>query len=176
MAVNTASPLALSRSANASEAAVRGVPACTMLRKSLSSEAAASLSTALTWIALATGNFSPASNQTAASRRPLLSCARARTMRADSIPVPQAALAMVLAITIAAYSNARPGRSAVFVSVRNVASWRATVIGRSFLLLDIAWHDLDRRSGCAPNRGCHTGENDHGLQTQPCAPQDPRSG
>jgi hypothetical protein len=96
-------------------------------------------------------------------------------IRADSMLVPNAALANVLAITIVAWSRARSGKSATFVSVKNVASWRATVIVRSFWLLAAEWHDLDRRSGCAPNRGCQTGENNHGIPPEPCAFEDSRS-
>ena len=82
----------------------------------------------ISWIALATGSFSPASNQTADSPRPPRSWAIARMIWADSIPVPKAALASVLAITIVAYSSAWSGRSAVLVSVdvykRQILGWR----------------------------------------------------
>ena len=102
IAASTSSPLPPSRSAIASDAAVNGVPACTMLRRSLSSDAAASLSIAFTRAAWLTGSFSPISNQMDESGRPPCSRARSRTIWADSIVVPKAALAKVLAITIAA--------------------------------------------------------------------------
>jgi hypothetical protein len=86
----------------ASPAAASVVPAWTMLRRSLSSEAAASLITALTCAASATGSFGPASNHSEASATPPRSRARSRMMVEESIPAPSAALASVLAISIAA--------------------------------------------------------------------------
>ena len=82
--------------------ATRIVPAWTMLRRSLSSEAAASLITALTCAVSAIGSFGPASNHNEASALPPRSRARSRMMTEDSIPAPSAALASVLAISIAA--------------------------------------------------------------------------
>jgi hypothetical protein len=77
------------RSAIASEVAVSGEPACTMLRRSLSSDAAASLATALTCAASATGSFPLSSNQSDASARPALARARLRMTRVESRSVPQ---------------------------------------------------------------------------------------
>ncbi len=82
------------------------------MRRSLSSDAAASLSTALTRAAPATGSLGPAWYQTDASGRPPRSRARSRMIWADLMPVPQAALAIVLAIIMAAWSTACAGRSA----------------------------------------------------------------
>src|SRR6266853_781902 len=112
----------------ASALATRVVPACTMLRKSLSSDAAASLITALTCAASDTGNFGPEANHTEASGLPPRSRARVRIISEDSRPAPIAALAMVLAISIAACSTACRGRSNDDVRVKNSANSRAMVI------------------------------------------------
>jgi hypothetical protein len=90
------------RSAKASAVAVSGVPQWTIARRSLSSEAAASLMIALTCAASATGSFGPASNHSEACGAPPRSRASSRTMRAETISRPHAALASVLAISIAA--------------------------------------------------------------------------
>ena len=102
MAANTSWPLAPVRSAMASEVETSVVPAWTIFRKSLSSEAAASLMTALTCAASATGSLGPVSNQIEASGVPPRSLARSRMIVEDAIPEPKAALAMVLAISMAA--------------------------------------------------------------------------
>ena len=83
---------------------------CAVLRMSLSSEANASLSTALTCATSLTGSFVP-SNHTVASGLPPCSFARSRMMRADSMEEPAAALASVLAMMILACSTAFGGRS-----------------------------------------------------------------
>ena len=57
-----------------------------MLRRSLSSQAAASLITALTCAASASGSFGPSSNQIEASGRPPRSRAKLRMIRADWMP------------------------------------------------------------------------------------------
>src|SRR5215469_12284986 len=111
IAANTSSPSAPVRSATASPAATSVVPACTMLRRSLSSEAAASLITALTCATSAAGSFGPGSNHIDASALPACSRARARMMAEDSIPEPNAALASVLAISIFACSSDLPGQA-----------------------------------------------------------------
>src|SRR5215469_3307887 len=99
-----------------------------MLRRSLSSEAAASLITAFTWATSATGSFGPGSNHTDASALPLRSRARSRMMTEDSMPAPSAALASVLAINIFACSTACAGRSAALTRARNPANSPATVM------------------------------------------------
>src|SRR5258707_15447949 len=104
-----------------------------MFRRSLSSDAAASLITALTRAASDAGNFEPGSNQTDASRVPPRSRERSRMIAEDSSPAPIAALARVLAISIAACSTACGGRSAEEVPVKNSAKSRATVIVQSSL-------------------------------------------
>ncbi len=83
-----------------------------MLRRSLSSEAAASLITALTRAAAATGSFSAAPNQSVASGLPPRSSSSARMILDDSIVEPSDALAIVLEMSISAYSIALGGRSA----------------------------------------------------------------
>src|SRR5271165_4784320 len=133
MAVNTSSPPAPVRSAMASALATSVVPAWTMFLRSLSSEAAASLITALTRAASDTGSFGPESNQTDASLVPPRSLERSRMIADDPSPAPIAALASVLAISIAACSTAWPGRSAEEVPVKNSAKSRATVIAQSSL-------------------------------------------
>ena len=75
-------------SATANETAVSDVPACTVLRKSLSSDAAASLIIALTRAALTSGSFGPASNQIDASAWPPRALARSRAIFADEIFAP----------------------------------------------------------------------------------------
>ncbi len=87
------------------------VPMWAMLRRSLSSEAAASLSMALTRAASMTGSLPAWSNQTVASGVPPFSRASSRAMRAERMSVPAAALASVLAMTIRALSIAAGGRS-----------------------------------------------------------------
>ena len=72
MAASTSAPLAPVRSAKASAVAVSGVPAWTMLRRSLSSEAAASLSTRVDLRRLGGRQSAPASNHSEASGRPPL--------------------------------------------------------------------------------------------------------
>ena len=79
-----------------------GVPQCTILRRSLSSDAAASLMTALTCAASPAGSFLPLPNHNAASGVPPRSEARSRMICADCRVDPIAALAIVLAISIAA--------------------------------------------------------------------------
>ena len=86
------------------------VPSWAVLRMSLSSDAAASLSAALTRATSRTGSLVP-SNQIVASGLPPLSLARSRRMRAESISEPDAALANVLARIIFACSIACRGRS-----------------------------------------------------------------
>ena len=81
-----------------------------MLRKSLSSEAAALLIIALTRAAAAMGSFSAAPNHTVASGLPPRSTSRAWMIFADSSVEPSAALAIVLAISISAYSMAFDGK------------------------------------------------------------------
>ena len=93
------------RSAIASPVDASVVPACAVLRMSLSSEAAASLRIALTRATSCTGSLVP-SNQIVASGLPPCSFARSRTMRADAIGEPDAALANVLAMMILACSIA----------------------------------------------------------------------
>jgi hypothetical protein len=112
MAASTSWPLAPVFSATASEAAHAVVPEWTMLRRSLSSEAAASLITAFTRAAAATGTFSAAPNQSVASGLPPRSTSSARMIRDDSSVEPRDALATVLEISISAFSMAWGGRSA----------------------------------------------------------------
>src|SRR3984893_18996098 len=78
------------------------------------------------------GNLGPASNHSEASRIPPRSRASERMIAEDSRSEPIAALAIVLAISIAAYSTACAGRSVTEVPVRNSASSRAMVISGSF--------------------------------------------
>ena len=68
--------------------------------------------TALTRAASATGSLGPESNQIEASGVPPCSLARSRMIAEDAIPEPQAALAIVLAMSIAACSTVCEGRSA----------------------------------------------------------------
>ena len=101
----------------------------------LSSEAAASLITALTRAAAATGNFSADPNQSVASGLPPRSSSRARMILDDSIVEPSDALAMVLEMSISACSTAFGGRSAYFCPVTKAAISPATVMvvpGRSW--------------------------------------------
>ena len=88
------------------------VPAWTILRRSLSSDAAASLITAFTRAAAATGSFSAAPNQTVASGLPPRVTSSARMIRDDSMVEPSDALATVLEISISAHSMALGGRLA----------------------------------------------------------------
>src|ERR1700675_2664751 len=104
------------------------VPMCAMLRRSLSSEAAASLITAFTRAASATGSLRPPSNQRVACSAPPRSFASSRMICEDTMSEPIAALAIVLAITIRARSSASGGRSLTFVLVRNRASSPAMLI------------------------------------------------
>src|SRR5438093_664794 len=80
------------------------VPMCAMLRRSLSSEAAASLMTALTRAASAMGSLRPPSNQRVACSAPPRSLASSRMIREETMSAPIAARAIVLAITIRARS------------------------------------------------------------------------
>jgi hypothetical protein len=105
---------------------------CAMLRRSLSSEAAASLITAFTRAASATGSRRPPSNQTVASGLPPRSVASSRMIREETMSAPIAALAIVLAITIRARSGASGGRSPTLVLTRNPASSPAMLMSRSF--------------------------------------------
>jgi len=98
------------------------VPMCAMLRRSLSSEAAASLITAFTRAASATGSAPPPSNHTVASGAPPRSLASAWMIREDTMSAPIAALAIVLAITIRARSSASGGNSLTLVPVTKRAS------------------------------------------------------
>src|SRR6266850_7305803 len=106
------------------------VPMCAMLRRSLSSEAAASLITALTRAASALGSLRPPSNQRVACAAPPRSFASSRMIREEAMSAPIAALAIVLAITIRARSSASGGRSVTFVLARNRASSPAMLILR----------------------------------------------
>src|SRR5262245_50954690 len=101
---------------------------CAMLRRSLSSEAAASLITAFTRAASATGSLRPPSNQIVASAVPPRSVASSRMILEDTISEPIAALAIVLAITMRARSSARGGRSFTLVPVTKRASSPAMLI------------------------------------------------
>src|SRR4030095_8475387 len=98
------------------------VPMCAMLRRSLSSEAAASLITALTRAASAMGSLRPPSNQRVACSAPPCSLASSRMIREETMSTPIAALAIVLAITIRARSSASGDSSVTFVLARNRAS------------------------------------------------------
>src|SRR6185369_774574 len=98
------------------------VPMWAMLRRSLSSDAAASLTTALTRAASATGSLRPPSNQTVACSAPPRSLASSRMIREESMSTPIAALAIVLAIAMRARSSASGGRSLTLVLVTNRAS------------------------------------------------------
>src|SRR5690606_30461586 len=80
-------------------------------------DAAASLCIALTLAASASGSIAP-SYQRVACARPPRSCASSRTVRADSIREPAAALARVLATTIFACSTASAGRSSKRTAAR----------------------------------------------------------
>src|SRR4029077_245056 len=104
------------------------VPMCAMPRRSLSSEAAASLITALTRAASAMGSLRPPSNQRVACSAPPRSSASSRMIREETMSTPIAALAIVLAITIRARSSASGGRSVTFVLARNRASSPAMLI------------------------------------------------
>ena len=110
------------------------VPMCAMLRRSLSSEAAASLASAFTRAVAATERRVP-SNQTVACGAPPFSFSISRMMRADAMSCPMAALATVLAMLIAARSSVTGGRSSTLVLVRNSASSPAMVIGSAFCRL-----------------------------------------
>src|SRR5579871_923860 len=99
-----------------------------MLRRSLSSEAAASLITALTCAASVAGSLAPESNHSEASGVPPRSQASSRMMAADSSRLPIAALARVLAINIAAWSSAASGKSLARRPARNAARSPATLI------------------------------------------------
>src|SRR5262245_56429280 len=109
-------PLSLSCSASASETVDTIVPICAMLRRSLSSLAAASLRAAA-----AGGSFVP-SNHTAAFGAPPARSSSSRTMRADGMLKPIAALATVLARLIFARSNATLGISLADTAVANSAN------------------------------------------------------
>src|SRR5438046_7652629 len=102
---------------------------CATLRRSLSSEAAASLMTAFTRAASAMGSAAPPSNHTVASAAPPRSFASSRMIREETMSTPIAALAIVLAITIRARSSASGGRSVTFVLARNRASSPAMLSG-----------------------------------------------
>src|SRR6266446_1584465 len=105
---------------------------CAMLRRSLSSEAAASLITAFTCAASATGS-APPSNHSVASAAPPRSLASSRMIREDTMSTPIAALAIVLAIAIRARSSASGGRSSTLVPVTKRASSPAMLIDSSSL-------------------------------------------
>src|SRR5690348_2249088 len=99
-----------------------------MLRRSLSSDAAASLMTAFTRATAATGSFSAGPNHTVASGFPPRSTSSARIIRDDSIVEPSAALASVLDMSIAAYSIAVSGRSEEGCRTTKSASSAATLM------------------------------------------------
>jgi hypothetical protein len=80
-----------------------------MLRISLSSDAAASLATALHRVALRAGSLEEL-NQTVAASTPPDSISSWRTIRAEGIVNPTAALAIVLAKLILARSSVMGGR------------------------------------------------------------------
>src|SRR5215469_16532612 len=113
-----------------------------MLRRSLSSEAAASLDIALTRAACAIGSF-VRSNQSPASGRPPCSLARSRTMRAEPIWKPDAALAKVLARTILACSIAFGGKAAISIRLNKRAS--ASASGADA----VCWAEAPRREADA---------------------------
>src|SRR3984957_7351557 len=99
-----------------------------MLRKSLSSDAAAALATAFARAADGIGSLAP-SNQTVASGRPPSSLQRSRMIRAESIRAPGAALAKVLARSILAYLIGVGERSANF---GRLSAWaRASASGEA---------------------------------------------
>src|ERR1700758_4960310 len=83
---------------------------------------------AFTRAADAIGSLAP-SNQTVASGRPPCSLDRSRTMRAEPIGAPDAALAKVLARIILAYLIGVGGRSANFGRLRARAKASAAVVG-----------------------------------------------
>ena len=105
-----------------------------MLRKSLSSDAAASLATALARHAVIAGSLGPLSNQMDACATPPCSFASSRMTRADVMCCPAAALAIVLEIIMAAWSSARGGKASPAVVVINWASVAAMVVMGSMLL------------------------------------------
>src|SRR6185369_2405725 len=119
------------------------VPMWAMLRRSLSSDAAASLITALTRAASATGSLRPPSNQTVACSAPSRSLASSRMIREETMSTPIAALAIVLAIAMRARSSASGGKSVTLVLVTNRASSPAMLTSHQ----DDAGHDqrADRR-------------------------------
>lgn len=97
-------------SPTASPMAVSSVPVCATLRRSLSSDAAASLNMAFTRTATVSGSRVE-SNHSEHCGAPPCSIARSRTIRADSILSPDAALARVLARIILVCFTAFGGRS-----------------------------------------------------------------
>jgi hypothetical protein len=106
------------------------VPICAMLRRSLSSEAAASLATALTCAAPATSSFFSCENQTDACGAPPRASASSRMARAEGMATPAAALARVLARLILARSSASAGSVPSAVVVTSRASSPAMVFMR----------------------------------------------
>src|SRR6266478_5393437 len=133
MAASTSRPSAAVCSAMAIELVETIVPICAMLRRSLSSEAAASLITALTRAASAMGSLRPPSNQRVACSAPPRSMASSRMIREETMSTPIAALAIVLAIAIRARSSASGGRSSTLVFVTKRASSPAMLIDSSSL-------------------------------------------
>src|SRR5439155_13023709 len=129
MAASTSRRSAAVCSAMAIELVETIVPMCAMLRRSLSSEAAASLITALTRAVSAMGSLRPPSNQRVACAAPPRSLASSRMIREETMSAPIAALAIVLAITIRARPSASGGRSVTFVRARNRASSPAMLSG-----------------------------------------------
>src|SRR6187549_4093903 len=128
-------PLTSSCSASASETVATIVPMWAMLRRSLSSLAAASLATALTRAAAAGGNRVP-SNHTAACDAPPARNSSSRMMRADGMLNPIAALATVLARLIFARSRATSGISPAGTAAANSANRTASLgslVGKRFL-------------------------------------------
>ena len=117
---------------SASETVDTIVPMCAMLRRSLSSLAAASLATALTRAAAPGGSFVP-SNHTVEFGAPPARRSSSRMTRADGIVKPIAALATVLARLIFARSNATSGMSSALVATANSAkrTARLTPVTRS---------------------------------------------
>ncbi len=128
----------------ASDAAVSGVPACTMLRRSLSSDAAASLGTALTCATSAAGRSLAGEPNRRVRASATFAGHVADDAHHDSICVPQAALANVLAITMAA-------------SVQRL--WRQ-------ILAACHGEELCRAKGDHPWRGRHRTKGGIGEATQ----------
>src|SRR5688572_24276927 len=128
MARSTSCPADPLLSATASAVDDTIVPMWAMLRMSLSSDAAASLATALHLAALRVGSWAP-SNHAVACAAPPHSISSSLTMRADGIATPAAALATVLARLIRARSKASGGRSRLRGPVTKAAKCSARDIG-----------------------------------------------